>query len=219
MLKYLSHSKKGLHRQRNQDRVLIIEQNDYYLFLIFDGVSSIENSYIFINTFKKILRTNLNLLNSDGENLAQIFYKSHSEVLEKGQDGMSTLAGLFYSKSSKVARYLSIGDSRLYIFSNQFLEKITEDDSLEYRPNVLTKCLGTPELSIKDFEAKEVMKDYNFLLCTDGFYSLMSKNLKAYFDAYNFKKIGNIEKKLSSLQRRLNSDDSSYIIVKHEIPS
>jgi len=219
MLKYLSHSKKGLQRERNQDRILIVEKEEYYLFLIFDGVSSIPSSYIFINDFTKILKSKLYLLRPDGENLAMIFFETHKQVLERGSDGMSTLSALFYSKTQKSSRFINIGDSRVYIFSNQFLEKITNDDSLESRPNVLTKCLGTPDLLIEDFSPKEVLREYNFLLCTDGFYSLMSNNLKEYFEAYNFKKLGNIEKKLSYLQRRKNKDDSSYIIIKHEIPS
>lgn len=219
MLKYLSHSRKGTQREKNQDRILIIEKSDYYLFLIFDGVSSQSDSYLFINNFKKTLRANLDRIRPDGKNLDDIFFESHSQVLNAEFNGMSTLAGLFYSKSEKTAKYISIGDSRLYIFTNQFLEKITEDDSLKYQPNVLTKCLGIQGLSKEDFKPKDIEKKYNFLLCTDGFYSLMSNNLKEFFYAYNFKKLGNIERKLSSLQNRKNKDDSSYILIKHEIPS
>lgn len=219
MLKYLSHSIKGIQREKNQDRVLIIEKSDYYLFLIFDGVSSLSDSYLFINNFKKTLKSNLSRMGADGKNLADIFFESHCQVLKDELNGMSTLAGLFYSKSEEKAKYISIGDSRLYIFTNQFLEKITEDHSLRYQPNVLTKCLGTKDLSKDDFKPKEIEKNYNFLLCTDGFYHIMSKNLKEFFNAYNFKKLGNIEKKLSSLQHRKNQDDASYILIKHEIPS
>jgi serine/threonine protein phosphatase PrpC len=219
MLKYLSHSVKGLQRKKNQDRVLIIEKSDYYLFLIFDGVSSLSDSYLFIDRYKRTLRNKLNRITPDGKNLTDILFESHCEVLKNEFVGMSTLAGLFYSKLEDKAKYINIGDSRLYIFTNQFLEKITEDHSLSAQPNVLTKCLGIKDLSIEDFELKEIEKDYNFLLCTDGFYHLMSKNLKEFFNAYNFKKLGNIEKKLSSLQYRKNKDDSSYILIKHEIPS
>lgn len=219
MLKYISHSVKGIQRKKNQDRVLIIEKSDYYLFLIFDGVSSLSDSYLFINGYKKALKNNLNKITADGRNLADILFKSHCQVLKDEFDGMSTLAGLFYSKSDDKAKYINIGDSRLYIFTNQFLENITEDHSLPAQPNILTKCLGIKDLSIDDFEIKEIEKGYNFLLCTDGFYHIMTKNLKEFFNAYNFKKLGNIEKKLSSLQHRKNKDDASYILIKHEIPS
>ncbi|WP_069660950.1 PP2C family protein-serine/threonine phosphatase [Arcticibacter eurypsychrophilus] len=219
MLKYLTNSKKGLRRDRNQDRVLIAEQPGYYLFLIFDGVSSHPRSYAFINQYKKILRSKLSGVLSDGNNLEELLFESHKEVLASGCYGMSTVSGLFYSKIEGLAKFVNIGDSRVYIFSNQFIEKITSDDSMENRPNILTKCLGSSELSLEDFKLKEVNTDYNFLICTDGFYSLMSSNLKEYFSTYNFKKLKNIEKKLSYLQRRKNNDDSSYILIKHEIPS
>lgn len=217
MLKYLSKSKKGLNRSRNQDRLLIVDEATYYLFLVFDGVSSFSESYIFINHLKKRIKSHLVDLLSTGDNLGEILYKAHNEALCENVIGMSTISGLFYSKTTTNANYISIGDSRLYIFSNQFLEKVSEDDSLKERPNVLTRCLGTPDLSIEDFKLNKIDNHYNYLICTDGFYNLMTQNLKEYFTTCNFKKFRNIEKKLSTLQRGKNNDDSSYILIKHEI--
>jgi serine/threonine protein phosphatase PrpC len=219
MLKYLSKSKKGLRRDRNQDRLLIVDETDYYLFLVFDGVSSLSESYLFINILKKRIKSKLHKLYSTGSNLGDLLFEAHSEALYEKVDGMSTVSGLFYSKRVDCANYISIGDSRVYIFSNQYLEKVSEDDSLQDRPNILTRCLGTPDLSLNDFRPKEVETNHNFLICTDGFYNLMSENLKEYFSTYNFKNFRNIEKKLSHLQRGKNSDDSSYILIKHEIQS
>lgn len=219
MLKHISHSKKGLKRERNQDRVFVFEEDQFYLFFVFDGVSSLPTSYLFINQYIRKFKSKIESLSPTGENLDYLLYKSHVETLDKNIDGKSTISVLFYNKIEASCHYVSIGDSRIYIFNNQFIEKITEDHSLPYRPNVLTKCLGSSDLSIQDFKPKRLNEDYNFLMCTDGFYQLMESSLKEYFETYNFKNAKNIEKKLSYLQRRKNNDDSSYILIKNEVSS
>lgn len=217
-LRYVSHSKKGLSRDRNQDKILIVDRDNYYLFIVFDGVSSLSTSHIFISLYTKKLKLKLNALNSTGTNLGQVLFETHSQVLSEGSsDGMSTLSALFYSKVINRTHYVNIGDSRIYQFTNQFIEKVTFDDSFSEKSNVLTKCLGLSDLSLDDFKPKEIISGNNFLICTDGFYKLMADNLKEYFEAYNFKNLRNIEKKLSLLQRRKNSDDSSYILIKNEV--
>ncbi|PWK72519.1 serine/threonine protein phosphatase PrpC [Mucilaginibacter oryzae] len=217
-LKYVSNSKKGLKRERNQDKILIVDKDQYYLFFVFDGVSSFSTSHIFINQYTKKLKSKLNDLNPTGNNLGQFLFETHNQVLSDCEaQGMSTLSALFYNKTLNKAQYVNIGDSRIYQFSNQFIERITDDDSLSDRSNILTKCLGLASLSIDDFMPTDVVSEYNFLICTDGFYKLMLNDLKAYFQAYNFKNFRNIEKKLSLLQRRKNNDDSSYILIKNEI--
>jgi len=220
MLKYIHHSKKGLKRERNQDKILVIEKELYYLFFVFDGVSSISTSHLFIKYYIQKIRSNIHKLSPSGDNLKKILYDTHNEFFNSDTkiEGMSTLSVLFYNKLDKSAHYISIGDSRIYLFDNQFIEQITTDHSLLNSPNIITKCLGTPELTLDDFLQVEIMGTYNYLICSDGFYKLMESNLMEYFEAYNFKNQANIRKKLSSLQRKLNNDDSSYILIKHEIP-
>lgn len=221
MLQYLYHSKKGLKRERNQDKIFVIDKEKYYLFFVFDGVSSVSTSHLFIKKFIKSIKSNINKLLSSGENLAKLLYNSHQEVMleNTGIEGMTTLSTVFYSKKSKLTYFVNIGDSRIYLFNNQFIEQITTDDSLVNTPSILTKCLGTSELTLEDFSPVEIADDYNFLICSDGFYKLMECSLMDYFETYNFKNLANIRKKLSSLQRGRNNDDSSYILIRHEIPS
>lgn len=217
MLKHISHSKKGLKRDKNQDRIFIFDEDSFYLFFVFDGVSSLPTSDLFIKHFIKNFKTKLNLLVPSGDNFAQLLYRSHTETLDENINGKSTISVLLYDKCLASFSYVSIGDSRIYIFNNQFIEKITVDHNLMHRPNILTKCLGNSDLSIHDFIPSKVENKVNFLICTDGFYSLMEEDLKEYFETYNFKHYKNIEKKLSYLQRRKNNDDSSYILIKNEV--
>lgn len=216
-LKYLSNSKKGIEREKNQDRILIIEKDSYYLFIIFDGVSSYPFSYLFINEYKKNVRSKSEKLEITSNNLDKLLYEANKEVLNSGISGMSTISALFFRKLENQVKFINIGDSRIYIFTNQFLEKITTDDSLPGRENIITKCLGMETLSLEDFNVSDVDFGYNYLICTDGFYKLMEENIKAYFETINFRYIRNTEKKISILQKRKNRDDSSYIIIKNEI--
>lgn len=217
MLRHISHSKKGLKRTKNQDRIFIFDEDEFYLFFVFDGVSSLPTSDLFIKHFIKNFKTKLDRIVSSSDNFGEMLYHSHAETLNENIDGKSTISVLLYDKLHSIFKYVSIGDTRIYIFNNQFIEKITIDHNLINRPNVLTKCLGSDDLSFNDFVPSKIDDNVNFLMCTDGFYSLMEEDLKEYFETYNFKHSRNIEKKLSYLQRRKNSDDSSYIIIKNEV--
>lgn len=213
-LEYISNSKKGINRDRNQDRILVTDTNEYIIFMVFDGVSSIPESYLFIAEFKKQFKLVKSKINVSGNNLDLLLYSCHEEALKRNIYGMCTFSLLFWSKKESLAKYINIGDSRIYIFSNQFIEKITEDDSLVGRENVITKCLGSRILSIKDFELSEVETSFNFLICTDGFYKLMERDLEDYFQTINFRYLKNIDKKIANLQFRANNDDSSYILIR-----
>ncbi len=146
----------------------------------------------------------------------KLFYDVNSEMIGLRISGKSTISALFFSKINETAKYINIGDTRIYVFTNQFLEQITIDDSLIGLENIITKCLGN-DLAIEDFQPKNIEKHYNYLLCTDGFYKIMEEELKDYFNTLNFKNLTNIKKKITYLQRRKNRDDSSYILIKNEI--
>ncbi len=219
IIKYIHNSKKGLEREKNQDRILMMEQDNFYLFAIFDGVSSLPYSYLFANTFIRKVRSKIGMIDQKGNNLDRLFYEVNEDVIKLNIDGKTTVSVLFYSKVHDIVKYINIGDTRIYVFTNQFLEKITVDDSLIGRENVITRCLGSNSLNIEDFKTNSVENYYNYLICTDGFYKLMEENLKEYFNTFNFKNVTNIKKKICSLQRGKNQDDSTYILLKNEISS
>jgi serine/threonine protein phosphatase PrpC len=215
--KYIYNSKKGIKRSKNQDRVLIIKKKYFELYIVFDGVSSNSNSYIFIREYIKKIKKKITDYQESNFDLSAILYESNLEVINSGITGMSTIAVLFLDKRNDKVGYINVGDSRIYIFTNQYLEKITVDDSLDGSKNILTKCLGIETLSLNDFKIKDIDFHQNFLLCTDGFYNLMERNVKEYFRVFNFKNHANIKDRISMLQRRSNNDDSSYILLKNEI--
>lgn len=216
-IKYISSSKKGIARAKNQDRTLIINGESFYLFALFDGVSSMPLSYLFAEKVIKGLLSKKNLIDADGSNLDSILFEINNETLKMGINGSCTASILFFRKIIEVVKFINVGDTRIYVFTNQFLESITKDDSIAGQDNIITKFLGKPDMTIDDLKITSFDSKYNFLLCTDGFYKLMETNLKEYFSAINLKNVQNIKRKISYLQRSKNQDDSSYILVRHEI--
>lgn len=187
------------------------------LYLLFDGVSSQELSYKFIESFSKKIVLKASLIDSTGSNLSEILFNTHKETLNEGAIGMSTISALFVNYDNGI-KYLNIGDSRIYRFTNQYIEQITVDDSIIGNRNILTKCLGLDNLTISDFEFIKIKNlKGDFVLCTDGFYLLMEENIKEFFQAFNYKKIGNSQNKLLRLVSNKNTDDASYILLKNEI--
>jgi serine/threonine protein phosphatase PrpC len=218
MLKYIYNTKKGHNRKNNQDHILIFEKDEFYLFVLFDGVGSYTNNNRFIKEYKKKLREESKKVSEEYCNLENLFYSVHNYLLTLGHNGKSTLSALCINKNINKAKFINIGDSRIYIYTNQFIEQVTTDDTYLSQKKVLSKFLGSKELKLSDFKEQNLNNyEYNFLICSDGFYELMERNLKEYFRTLNFKKTNNIKNKLSILQRNANSDDSSYIIIKNEI--
>lgn len=213
---FVTSTLKGEKRSKNQDDILIIDQDRYYLFLLFDGVSSSNNSYDFIQVCKKfIIKNNLKYL-TDEIRLSELLYDTHSYSIKNLQKekGFSTCSAICILKENLSAYYFNIGDSRIYEYSNQFLEQITHDDNLPGNSNYLTKFLGSLEIIKSDFKQEKIDLKHGILMGTDGFYSLMERKRKLYFPILQFKKPKNIINAIERLQRGINNDDSTYIIIK-----
>lgn len=214
---YISNSIKGIQRDSNQDRIMVIEEPLFAIFIAFDGVSSYPLSFKFIEKFKEILHSKIESLNNHGSNISDVLFESHEEALALNIDGMSTLSLLRLDYSLKTADYINIGDSRIYSITNRYINSLTVDDSLYNGSNILSKCLGMDTLTAEDFSKNGIDFFDKFLLCTDGFYSLLENHKKEYFETFNLKYARNIEKRISALQEGVNNDDSTYILIKNEV--
>jgi len=205
---------KGISRFRNQDDILILNNDFFYLVILFDGVSSLENSIDYVQICKKYIKRNyLKYLMNDPK-LNDLMYDMHLYSLKSKIKGKSTCSALLIYPKHNISYVLNIGDSRIYAFSNHFLEPLTKDDTLIGNSNILIKCLGNEGLKYDDFVQKTVETSNNFLLCSDGFYSLMEANIKRYFSILHFKRRNSIINAIDKIQRGFNNDDSTYIIIK-----
>lgn len=215
---YIAASVKGVARRINQDRIFVIENNRVCLFMLFDGVSSYSSSFRFIEKYADILRSRNEENEINKTNLSEILFDTHSAILKMDIPGMSTLSLFCRSHSFEGKGYIiNIGDSGIYALTNRSFDKITHDDALPGHSNVLTRCLGMDSLSLEDFMGKEINIPPKILLCTDGFSNLMKENKQEYFRVFNFKRLGFIKRKISDLQRGLNADDASYILIQNHV--
>jgi len=210
----ISNSKIGEKRSCNQDDVLILETNKYRLFFLFDGVSSMNSSFVFICKCKIFILKNFKKYFSKEIKLAQLMYDTHMFALQQTINGMSTCSAIYLPKYQGESVIFNIGDSRIYDFTNQYLVSVTKDDSLPNVRNVLTKSLGGQNLTENDFFQTKFNFSFGFLLCSDGFYNLMESEKLKYFNIFNFKKGGNIIRSINLRQKGLNWDDSTYILIK-----
>nr|WP_320060045.1 hypothetical protein [uncultured Bacteroides sp.] len=207
-------SLQGIARMQNQDDIWFMCTSTYSIFILFDGVSSLNRSIDYIQYCKRFLDINYHsYLNSDIK-LDELIYDMHLSSLASSIDGKTTCSVLLLHFDSNKAFIVNVGDSRIYSFSNSFLEPLTVDDNLPGNNRVLTRYIGLEELMLNDIMQKEVDMQQNFLICSDGFYTLMEENIKKYFMIFQYKRNKNIINAINRLQTNKNNDDSTYIMIK-----
>lgn len=183
--------------------------------MIFDGVSSCTDSHVFIKEYIKIIKEEFKSNNNFLRELEDILYSANLNIIKKNIDGYTTVSLLLFSGFNySSVQYLNIGDSRIYHYTNTFLEKITQDHNVGQQKNILTKFLGSNQLESSDFQLKTAPISSNYILCTDGFYVLMENKLKRYFNIINFIYLNNVLKALKKEEVSINKDDSTFIIVR-----
>jgi serine/threonine protein phosphatase PrpC len=213
---YIHHSLKGINKKDNEDNFLTIEDENYYVFAIFDGVGSALNSKKATDLAKDFIELHHSAYFSKGIFLDKLMYDCNNYLLETEiPEAYTTYCAVFLPKeSSHKAVYSYMGDSRIYIVTNQFIEQITVDDKLESR-NVITKCLGMSTLETHDFSQSSInITDENLLLCTDGFYSFLEEKRLRFFEVFNKRNLKLIKDELMVLVKDRNRDDATYVLIK-----
>lgn len=205
---------KGEKREINKDNLLLIEEPDYNVFAVFDGVSSAIGGGEASKNAADFIKANHKKYLGNEIKLKQLMYDTNSHLLKTGtKEPFTTFCLVYQNKTNSSFTYSWLGDSRLYIISNQFMEQITLDDN--YSENVLTKYLGDPQLHISDFRQEEKLKNnLHLLLCTDGFSRVLEKDKLAFFEVFQKKSLKTISEKINSLIKGKNIDDSTFIFVK-----
>ncbi len=217
--KHTAESIKGLKKRENQDNYLIIEEVDYTLYFLFDGVGSALNSKKATELSKKYISRNYHTYYSNGQfDFLGLMYETNKYLIEQSiPEVKTTYCSIYLSNifSDKI-QYSSLGDSRIYIINPQYLMQITEDDRYLTHQNVITKCLGMKDLEKKDFYTKEyeISEKEQIILCSDGFYTLMEKEKIIYFQTFYMQQLNSIKRKLFDLVKKSNIDDSTYILIK-----
>jgi len=88
--------------------------------------------------------------------------------------GMGTTMTVIEITEDLLLKIAHVGDSRCYVFSDNKLFLLTEDDNLPENKNILTQALGTKEIlniQTRDYRLK---KYDTIFVCTDGVYNEIS---------------------------------------------
>ncbi|OQP58837.1 hypothetical protein A3860_39195 [Niastella vici] len=211
---FITATLKGIKSKENKDEYLVIDENSYNIFAVFDGVSSAMNGKDAAIKAKSFIKANYRTYLYPDVDIKTFMYDLNQYLVTSDLNEPYTTYCLVYNnKTNNSILYSWLGDSRVYIITSQYIEAITKDDS--YKENVLSKYLGNPDLLIDDFRQHEREIDHNhILLCTDGFYRLLEIDPLTFFDNFHKKSISSIEHSINSLVEGKNFDDSTYIFIK-----
>jgi len=211
---FISATLIGTKSKENRDEYLVIDENSFYIFAIFDGVSSAQNGKSAVVKAKSFIETNYKSYLLPEVDIKTFMHDLNQDLVTSDiNEPYTTYCFVYIDKKDSTILYSWLGDSRVYIITSQYMEAITKDDS--YKENVLSKYLGNPDLRIDDFRQCERHIDHNhILICTDGFYRLLEKDPLTFFDNFHKKSIASIKYGINSLVEGKNIDDSTYIFIK-----
>lgn len=125
----------------------------------------------------------------------------------------ATISLLFLWKRSYVIFHL--GDSRIYLCCRRKAKLLTEDHTDGGRG--LTRCMGSFPFQCPDIRFGRIHREEGFLLCTDGFYTFMEKDIAQVLWPREIGSGEQIEKRLRELalaaQRRGQQDNMSAVYL------
>ena len=181
----------GIVRVLNEDYASYIEEDDYKLYIVADGMGGHNAgevaSEMAVNAVKSYVKYNYKNYGDDVLERAIIF--ANEKIYDKAREdseyqGMGTtlVAALVYENRVIVA---NVGDSSCFGIDNNDIIKITKDHSLVQelidcgsiteeegrnhpKKNVITRALGTSNLVKVDIFKIDINIYNKYLLCTDG---------------------------------------------------
>ena len=239
----------GLIRKTNEDSVIAInhpKQKDIILMAVADGMGGKEHgdlasNYVIKNLekwFKEKDPKTLNNINKTEELLENLVYRINEDLIKKYKENHTgtTLCLALINKTKTL--FINVGDSRGYIYKNNKLIQVTEDDSdvwfyykygackkddLRYffNNNIITACIGLTEDLCK-VSSYIVDNDYDIaMLFTDGvtdiitdkkILKLIKKNTKRRILASIINEAVNIDQNLRIPLRLKRKKYSKYIL-------
>jgi serine/threonine protein phosphatase PrpC len=117
----------------------------------------------------------------------------------------------------EMAHLVNICDSRIYRLSKHLFQKLVEDDNILEMPYNLTCWVLLDYLPFGDFKSHGIKGESNYLLCSDGFCTMMEEERPTHLKIYISKNLGDIDKEVCALVRHNNSDDASCVLIKNSI--
>lgn len=193
-----SSTDKGRHRAINEDSILCLRTENFYM--VADGVGGHNSgelaSKLATELIEAYIKTHPIISITDESALKNYFLNSllevNASILEQAHRipenlGMATTVVLAYIAFGK-AYVVNIGDSRAYLIRDGNMLQITEDHSYvntllkqgiitqeeavnHPKRNLITKALGSEEKVEPDFYMFKIYEGDRILLCSDGLYN------------------------------------------------
>jgi len=212
---YITESFKGKNKEFNDDFFIALNDEGKYLFVLFDGVSSAKNAKLAIENSAEYIKKNYKYFYDDDKlDLRDLMFETNKHLIkQKIAEAYTTFVALSMGQKKDKIVISSLGDSRIYAISSQYLTQISKDNKGEMS-HTITKCLGMKELVRDDFTEIDVRyPEKRFLLCSDGFYSFLEESKSEFFEIMNFNNLKNIKKRISREVENKNDDDATYILI------
>jgi len=215
--KIITGSFSGVDRARNEDGFLVVENSDYTILGVFDGVGSAQGAKEAVDLTISFIKANAPLFYKNGAfDLAGLIKELNTVILSSQiYHPYSTCAIMCIPTScSEDIKFLSLGDSRIYSISRQSFSQITTDHNTPTDANMITKYLGKEDLTVDSFNSTVYNgSDNNLLLCTDGLYNHIN-DLGEFHRVVNLKYMKCIQNGIGRIVNGANRDDATYIFVR-----
>jgi serine/threonine protein phosphatase PrpC len=230
-------SDKGNKRESNQDSYLVNESLG--LFIVADGMGGHSGgevaSSLAVQTVEQEIKMVKSALLSCREKLYKAYEQASVRIFDKAATespellGMGTTMVSCYLENKRI--YISnVGDSRCYLYSDQYLWQVTEDHSLMneqirsglLRPdqvanftgkNVITRSVGYERLVHPDIVDREVSVGETYLLCSDGLTGMVTDQKIA--EIFNSKPLQEVALALIQAALANGGDDNVTVLLIH----
>lgn len=230
-------SDKGNKRDSNQDSYLVNESLE--LFVVADGMGGHSGgevaSSLAVQTLEQEIKVVKNASLPSREKLYKAYEQASVRIFDKAATdspellGMGTTMVSCYLENNKI--YISnVGDSRCYLYFDQYLWQLTEDHSLMneqirsglLRPdqmanftgrNVITRSVGYERLVHPDIVDREVSPGETYLLCSDGLTGMVPDQKIA--EIFNSKPLQEVALALIQAALANGGDDNITVLLIH----
>ena len=190
-VKAITHT--GMVRDLNEDSILVLENDDYSLLVVADGMGGHNGgevaSEIAVNSIKMYVENNFHAYSNIDELVRDCILDANKKIYKKALEnnnlkGMGTTITLSVIFNNNI--YIGhVGDSRAYILRDNKLTQVTEDHSYinellkkgaitkeeaEIHPmkNLITRAVGTDEYIVIDTYEKHLIGGDILIICSDG---------------------------------------------------
>ncbi len=234
-------SNTGLKRIKNEDALFVMPKEDVYL--IADGVGGSSSGEVasgaVVTHIAELIKENpIAKQSKDSEIAKQILdyiESANKKIIQMGEEapklkGMATTLIVLAFNGSK-GYIFNVGDSRAYVYKNKELKQITEDHSYvnslvkmgviteeegvnHEGGHMITRAIGAdievePDLFMIDIEEGDII-----LLCTDGLYDEISKELMIELIEENDSMANLAEELVEEANRAGGNDNITVVCVK-----